>query len=372
MNRPLVLRKPVIAITGSAGKTTTKEMIGSVLRRRWRIVKTPYNQNTVPYTRKLVKKITAAHGAVVLEFGMLRAGHIRKHCQIIQPNYGVITNVGTAHIGNVGGTIAGVARAKSELIRFMRRTGKLFLNADDPHSRLLSTGGFRGRIFRIGVKEHADYQAYNIRYRENGMSFDVKLDGTEYTFSIPVPGEHNIYNALFAIAVCHQLNCSPGTIQLGLRSFRRPKSRLTMYRLSRGIKVIDDSYSANPSAVKAALDVLAKVGTGTNVAVLGSMLEMGNYAVKGHKLVGRYAAQKKVDYLYTLGKSARYIKRGATQSGFPQERAVHCATKAQLHRLLRRRLRPNTTFLVKASHKMKMKETVQYLRRASTRLSSSD
>jgi UDP-N-acetylmuramoyl-tripeptide--D-alanyl-D-alanine ligase len=357
----------VIAITGSAGKTTTKEMIASVLKRRWRIFKSPYNKNFFTNTQKYAKQITAAHRAAVLEFGMLRAGHIRKHCMAIKPNYGIITNVGTAHIGNFDGKITGVARAKSELIRNMRPLGKLFVNADDPNSRLLSTGGFRGKIFTVGIRNRASYQAYNVRYRDNGMAFETKLDGKEYTFYVPILGEHNIYNALFAIAVCHQLNCKPSMIQLGLRSYLKPKSRLSTFHRSGGIRVIDDTYSANPNAMKAALDVLSKIGTGTNIAVLGSMLEMGKFAVRGHRSVGRYLATKKVDYLYTLGKSARSIRHGATAAGFPSEKAVHCTTKRQLHQLLRRQLKPNTTILVKGSHKMKMKETVQFIRKVTSK-----
>ena len=362
MSKQLVLKKPVIAITGSAGKTTTKEMIASVLRRRWRIVKTRQNRNFYTATKRYARELTRAHQAAVLEFGMLRAGHIRKHCLALQPNYGVVTNVGTAHIGNFGGKITGIARAKSELIRYMAPTGKLFLNADDVNSRLLQVKGFRGKRFTIGVRNRANYRAYNVRYARNGMAFKTKLGGREYTFFIPIHGEHNIYNALFAIAVCHQLRYHPSLIQLGLRTYLRPKRRLNTYLLRGNIRVIDDTFSANPEAMKAAIDVLASVGSGTRIAVLGSMLEMGDYAVKGHLVVGKYLAKKKVDYLYTYGKSARFIGRGAIKAGFPSTRVVHCMTKDQLHRKLLHRLKPNTSILIKASHKMRMNHTVGYLK----------
>lgn len=363
MSKPLILARPVIAITGSAGKTTTKEMIAAVLRRRWQIFKSRLNGNFYTNIRKYAKEITPAHRAIVLEYGMLRLGHIKRSCRIIQPNQGVITNVGTAHIGNVGGKIAGVAKAKSELIRYMRRTGKLFLNADDVHSRKLRTKGFRGKIYKVGVKRVAHYRAYHVRYTENGMAFDVKLDGKAYPFFVPVFGTHNIYNALFAIAVCHQLRCRASLIQAGLRTYQKPKRRLSSYRLPGGARLIDDTYSANPHAMKAAVDVLSKVGRGTNIAVLGSMMELGSYSVRGHRDVGRYLARKKVDYLYTYGAAARYIGKAATLAGLPAAKVKHCATRQELHKSLVQHLEPNATILVKGSNKMKMSLTVRYLRR---------
>ncbi len=362
MSKQLVLKKPIIAITGSAGKTTTKEMIASVLGRRWRIVKTWKNRNYYTTTKRYAQAITRAHRAAVLEFGMLRAGHIKKHCLTLQPNYAIVTNVGTAHIGNFGGKVTGLARAKSELIRYMLPTGKLFLNADDPNVKLLHVKGFRGRKFTIGVEKNADYRAYNIRYAENGMAFETKLRGKEHTFFIPIPGEHNIYNALFAIAVCDQLRFRPSLIQKGLRTYIRPKRRLNTYLLPEDIRVIDDTYSANPHAMKAAIDVLVKIGTGKNIAVLGSMQELGTYAIKGHKDVGKYLADKKVDFLYTYGKSGRYIGGGAIAAGFPPEKVCHCTTKGLLHRKLLSQIEPGSTILIKASHRLSMNHTVNYLK----------
>nr|WP_275581940.1 UDP-N-acetylmuramoyl-tripeptide--D-alanyl-D-alanine ligase [Brevibacillus fulvus] len=357
------MNKPVIAITGSAGKTTTKEMIASILRRRYKIFQTAKNMNFINNTRANARKITDQHRAVVLEYGLLKKGNIKRHCQIIQPNIGVITNIGTAHIGNFGGKISGIARAKSELIQYMKPTGTLYLNADDRNSRLLLTQKFKGKIIRVGTGKHAQYRAKGIRFQSNGMSFRVALRNKEHTFFVPAFGEHNIYNALFAIAVTHQLGCSIPLIKAGLQHYKKPERRLVVNRLANGIKVLDDTYSANPTAVKAAADVLARIATGPKIAVLGSMLEMGNYAVKGHKEVGKYLAKKKIDYLYTLGRDAKHIRTGALQHGLSRQKAVHCSSRQQLHRLLAKRLQPNTTILVKGSHKMKMDQTVSYIKR---------
>ncbi|WP_223275584.1 Mur ligase family protein [Paenibacillus elgii] len=175
---------PVIAVTGSAGKTTTKEMIASILRGRWTIFKSPSNWNLPPNTRKHAKQLRAGHRAAVLEFGMLRKGHIREHCRLLKPSYGVITNVGTAHIGNVGHRVQGIASAKSELIRHMRKTGTLVLNADNANSRLLSVKGFQGRLLKVGIRNKAHYKARGIRFLGRGVAFRVRLNGKEERYSV--------------------------------------------------------------------------------------------------------------------------------------------------------------------------------------------
>lgn len=371
--KPLVLKKPVIAVTGSAGKTTTKEMIAAILSRRWHIYKSKHNRNFLGNSRAHASRIKDEHQAAVLEYGMLRRGHIQKHCQIIRPSIGVITNIGTAHIGNLGGSRRRIAMAKSELIRHMDRNGIVFLNMDCTYSRFLQdplfAGKFAGRFITIGIKHPADYQAAQIRHDEYGVHFCCRLDGTELPFFIPVLGQHTIYNALFAIAVAHSLGFDHATIQQGLGCFRAQKKRLTHYRLrSHDIHILDDTYSSNPHAAKAAIDVLGQMGDGTKVAVLASMLEMGNYTIKGHDEVGRYVQERQIDFLYTLGKSARHIARGAVQAGFPPDQVVHCASRMQLHRLLRKRLQPHTFFLVKGSRLLRMGETVQFLCRETRKI----
>ncbi|WP_126427024.1 UDP-N-acetylmuramoyl-tripeptide--D-alanyl-D-alanine ligase [Brevibacillus marinus] len=362
MPRTLATGRPIIAVTGSAGKTTTKEMIAAILSVRQKVFKTPRNKNYWTNTRKFKQQINTSHRAVVLEYGMTRAGQIKKHCQILQPNIGVITNVGTAHIGSFDGKLRGLARAKSELIQYMKPRGTLFLNADDANSKLLLTQRFQGRIFKVGIQNSAHFKAINIRDTINGVTFEVKLRGKVHTFRLPVPGRHNVYNALFAIGVADHLGYPVSAMQRGLQNFARPARRLSLYRGRDGILIIDDSFSANPNAVRAAIDVLRK-NKGPKIAVLGNMLEMGKYRVRGHKSVGRYIAQKKLDYLFTLGKSAALIGKGAVEAGFPANRVISCQTREALHRQLIRKIQPNSSILVKGSHKVKMDVTAAFLRR---------
>jgi len=363
----------VIAITGSAGKTTTKEMIASILSRQWCIYKSRGNRNYLRNTRHHACRLLPQHQAAVLEYGLLRSGDIQKHCAMIQPTIGVITNVGSAHIGNFGGSSERLAMAKSELIRHMNPNGTVFLNADCPFSRSFQSetyrGGFAGSFITVGIRQEADYMARSIRNEESGIRFECELNGIPHSFFIPVFGEHNITNALFAIAVAHTLSFPPDVIQEGLRTFLRLQQRLTIHQQN-GIQVIDDTYSANPHAMKAALNVLNEVGSGTNIAVFGDMLELGRYSTAGHEEVGRHLAGKKVDYLYTLGRAARHIGTAAIRAGFPKERVIHCVNRPQLHRMLEQQLTPNTTVLVKGSHKLQMNRTGQYLRMLAARAKS--
>jgi len=356
-------KRHVIAITGSAGKTTTKEMIASILRRKYRTFKTEGNQNLPNFILWQKRKISPAHRVLVLEYGMSTAGHIRRSCQIIRPNIGVITTVGTAHIGNFGGSLHRLARAKSELIHGMAPYGKLFLNADNPQSKLLQTRGFKGAIYTVGIHRPAHFRARNIRYGSRGMSFTVKLGHQSHQFYIPVLGRHNIYNALFAIAIGYKLGVPPSLIRQGLLTYQKPERRLVVYRLRRQVKVIDDSFSSNPQAAKAAINVLTTIGKGRRIAVLGSMLELGRYTRRGHRMVGAYAARRKVSDLLTYGPATQHIRAAAIQAGLPRRRARHFLSRPALHRHLGRIVTPYSTVLVKGSYKMNMHKTVAFLRR---------
>lgn len=358
-----IVRRPIIAVAGSSGKTTTKEMIASILQQRWRILKSKNNRNNRQAIRKHVKQIRPYHRAVVQEYGMSARGHLRNSCRILRPNMAVITMVGTAHIGNVGGSLKTLIAAKSELIKYMNPAGTLFLNADDHNSKLLHTKDFRGRIFKVGMKNHADYRAYDIRYVEGGMRFKVNLNGSSHSFFIPIYGTHNVYNALFAIAVTHRLGFDAKTIKAGLSKYIKLQRRMRVYTVANRIRVIDDTFNANPNSVKAAVEVLSKVGKGKNIAVLGDMMELGRYSIQGHRDVGRYVVGKKVDNLITYGRRAKLIGKVAVSRGFPAKRVVHASNRTILHKQIKQKVTPGATVLVKGSNATHMSVTVKYLRR---------
>lgn len=358
----LIPKVPTIAITGSAGKTTTKEMISSILETKWRIFKSEANRNFVRNTKMHATMIKSWHQGIVLEFGMGEGNSGKMHCSYIQPNIGVITNIGSAHYGVFGNSIKRTAEAKSELIKYMKPTGVLFINNDDKNSKLLQTKNFKGKIFTVSINNKSDYQALNVKYTDEGMIFQVQLDGKLEDFFIPTFGYHNVINALFAIGVCHFLKFSSSEIKQGLKMYKIPIRRLNRYELPNGLLIIDDSYSANPEATKAAIDVLTNLGKDKEkVVILGSMLELGDYTVDGHKNVGRYLAQSKIDKIFTFGDEARWIAKGAKEAGFPDSNILTFKNRDKMHMHLKKLIKPNTAILLKGSKLMEMHKTLDYL-----------
>jgi UDP-N-acetylmuramoyl-tripeptide--D-alanyl-D-alanine ligase len=355
--------KPIIAVSGSAGKTMVKTLISCILREKWIIFESKDYYNIFQKTEEHVKQISFIHRAAVLEYGMGFPGEITKHCDIIQPNMSVITNVGLAHIGNFEGKIELLAAAKSELIKGMNQSGTLFINADDENSKLLHTEDFAGKIITVGIEANANYKANKIQYSEEGMTFTVILDGIEYPFLIPIFGVHNIFNALFAIAVSHQLGFLPSEMQTGLRNVKKPNHRLNPFKLKNGITVIDDTVHAHPPAVKAALDVLESLGKKQKIAILGSMPELGDKINEYHEEVGNYLASKNIDFLYTYGNVSVNIGIGAINAGFAPEKVVHKTAlyRKVMYRELIQLIEPGSTILVKGSSRQKMYEIVQFL-----------
>ncbi|MCM3694327.1 UDP-N-acetylmuramoyl-tripeptide--D-alanyl-D-alanine ligase [Neobacillus niacini] len=354
-------QRPTIAVTGSAGKTTTKSMIASVLRQRWTIFESRNVKNLIMSTKKNAMRLRDIHKAVVVEFGILNYGYITKHCSFIKPNIGVITNIGTAHIGTFGGDVTKLAAAKSELIQHMEQSGIFLFNADDENSKHLLIDSFPGTVIKVGINNKANYQAAKVEYTNKGMSFEVRLRGRNVPFFIPTFGVHNVYNALFAIAIGDLLGFSSREISKGLRLYKKPIMRLVTTKLKNNITVIDDSYSANVNAMKAAIDVLTNIGKdGPKIAILGNMKGLGVITKEAHMEIGKYAAMKKVDVLYTIGKDARMISQAALEHGMPPENVIHFEHKKYLFQALET-LSQGTTILVKGSRKTRMENVVNYL-----------
>ncbi|MFE8699257.1 YheC/YheD family protein [Cytobacillus sp. FJAT-54145] len=351
---------PIVGITGSAGKTTSKAFLASILSKRWNIFESKDYWNTTDHTKKHAEQISQEHEAVVLEYGMAYPGVITEHCSIIQPNISVVTNIGMAHIGNFDGDIKGIAKAKSEIIHGMDQNGVLFVNNDDKNSRLLETQQFKGKIFTVGVRTRADYRAYDIQYRDNGMTFKMNLQGDEHTLFIPIFGEHHVYNALNAIAVADYLGFSPMEIKSGLL-FRKPPRRMTIYECKDQIKVIDDTVHSHPQAVMAALDVLTNIGKGRKIAILGQMRELGERRVEEYRRVGKYVKDQGIDVLFTYGFRADEIGNHAKRLGFPSQNIYHFTDREKLHNQLLNTIRAGDTVLVKGASKTNMFDTVKFL-----------
>ncbi|MEH7246665.1 YheC/YheD family protein [Neobacillus niacini] len=353
-------RVPIIAVTGSAGKTTTKSFISSILEKRLNIFESKDYWNRTDHTQIHADLINSNHEAVVLEYGMGFPGVISEHCRIIQPNISVITNVGMAHIGNFDGDIRKIAKAKSELIHGTKQNGILFINKDDENSKLLEIDQFKGKIISIGIKNHADYRAYNISYADSGMNFKVMLHNKECSFFIPIYGEHHVYNALNAIAVADYLGFSPSEIKSGLL-FRKPPRRLTIYQLKHSITLIDDSVHSTPQGVIAAIDVLKNISPARKIAVLGRMIGLGDRRTEQYQKIGNYLVKQGVDIVITYGRYAKGIGLEAINAGLPSHNFKHFLDEKEMHDYLLNILQEKDSILVKGASIMNMYNTVQFI-----------
>ncbi|MGE7954181.1 YheC/YheD family protein [Lysinibacillus xylanilyticus] len=351
---------PIIAITGSAGKTTSKAFLASILSIKWNIFESKDYWNTTEHTKKHAEEINASHEAVVLEYGMAYPGIITNHCSIIQPNISIITNIGLAHVGNFDGDIRGVAKAKSELIHGMTQDGLLILNKDDDNSKFLETQKFKGKVLTVGIHGTADYNAYDIQYKDIGMTFKIKLQGQETEMYIPILGEHHVYNALNAIAVADHLGFSPLDIKAGL-NFKKPPRRLTIYNCRDEITVIDDTVHSHPQGVRAAIDVLKNIAKQRKVAIIGQMRELGDLREEEYRKVGEYIQEQEIDLLITYGFRTEEMGNAAIAKGMNPSKVYHFINKEELHVLLDKIIKPNDTILVKGASKTNMFETVKFL-----------
>ncbi|WP_391206839.1 YheC/YheD family protein [Psychrobacillus sp. L4] len=351
---------PIIAITGSAGKTTSKAFLASILSKKWNIFESKDYWNTTEHTKKHAAEINDAHEAVVLEYGMAYPGVITEHCSIIKPNISIVTNIGLAHVGNFNSDIKGVAHAKSELIHGMDQKGILIINKDDENSKYLETQEFKGKIMTVSTKSSANYRAYDIQYMENGMSFKMKLQRQEIKLFIPILGEHHVYNALNAIAVADYLGFTPMEIKAGL-IFRKPPRRLTIYNCRDNITVIDDTVHSHPQGVKAALDVLSNIGKHRKIAIIGQMRELGDLREQEYRKVGEYVHEKGIDLLITYGFRTDEIANQARVKGFSSKNIYHFTNKEKLHELLKEIVKKDDTILIKGASKTNMFDTVQFL-----------
>lgn len=342
---------PVVGITGSVGKTTTKEMMASVLASRFSVLKSQGNLNTeigLPLTLFGLKK---HHEVVVVEMGMRGLGQIRELAKMARPNVGVITNIGENHLELLGSK-ENILKAKWELAEALPPEGTLILNRDD--DLLLAKGSrMQSEVLWYGTDRSAMVRAENISVQGEGLSFDLCWLGEKrIRVELPVPGRHNVSNALAAAAVGLAFGLTLEEIAKGLSMFTNATMRLDIQRY-KGITVINDAYNASPVSMMAALEVLADLAKGRKIAVLSDMLELGDWSMEGHRQVGRAC---KVDILYTYGEMARDINGAA-----PDIEKEHFGSREALADKLIEILKPGDTVLVKGSRGMKMEDIVKRL-----------
>ncbi len=353
-------RLPVVGVTGSNGKTTTKEMAAAILECRGPVLKTHGNLNNhigVPLT---LFGLTASHHAAVVELGVNHPGEMTRLCAIAHPTVGVITNVGYAHLEGFGG-IDGVARAKGELFQSLGPDGTALVNADDPRVEALSTG-LQSRILTFGMA------AGDVRGRimeegtRSGMRIEIRYGADRTECFLPVLGRHNAANAVTAAAVGVALGLDLETVGKGLASFRPAAMRSELVRSPSGVMVFNDAYNANPSSMERALTAVGRLrGAGRVYAVLGDMLELGEASESLHRDVGRAAAQARLDGLVTVGPAAGWIADEAGRAGMDRDAIVAVDTAVEAVPLIAAWSRPEDLVLIKGSRRMGLERVAEGL-----------
>ncbi len=335
-------------------------MIASVLSHQFSILATTGNFNNQIGLPLTLLKLEPNHQWAVLELGTNHPGEIARLAQICEPDIGVITNIGPAHLEGLG-SIEGVAKEKGSLLQNMRANGKAVLNADDPRVLKLADQ-IKTEVVLYGWSTEAAVRATDVADGEDGSSFTLQLAGKTISIRLNAPGRFMVTNALAAAAVGNLLQLSLTQIKAGLEAFTPVSGRMTILHLSNGIHIIDDSYNANPESMKAALAFLQKSCAGSRgIFVAGDMLELGQQAPSLHREVGGRAAKSGIRRLYARGQFAEQVTAGACDEGLPPEDAI-TASRQEIIVDLTNWLKPGDWVLVKGSRGMAMEKVVEGLK----------
>lgn len=350
---------PVVAVTGSVGKTTTKDMVAAVLGERYRVLKTEGNLNTDIGTCMTIFRLNRDTELLVLEMGMNHTGEIEVMSAIAEPDVCLITNIGDSHIEFLGSR-ENILKAKCEIFSHAKPGCLAILNGDD---ELLA--GLRGKLpcrtLWIGAKPELDYTADHLTSDgKASMSCTVKTPHITCGVDIPALGSHMIYPTLMAIAVGEHFGVPQEALCRGVQHFAPTKMRMNILQRQDGITILDDTYNANPQSMRAAVEVLSKTQGARKIAVLGDMFELGALAPALHAGVGAYLGKAGVDCLVAVGELAEHIYSAARESQVPE--VYWRATKEEALPVLEHVLTPGSTVLVKASRGMAFEELVEHLK----------
>jgi len=348
---------PVVAITGSSGKTTTREMVAAIVSMTLNTLKTEGNFNNQIGLPLTLFNLRASHHLAVVEMGTNSPGEIAKLAAIAMPDIALITNIGPAHLEGLG-SIEAVAAEKCSLWEQMKGSGTAIINHDDPALTPYARH-WTGRRISFGFSDGSDVTARNIEnLSDRGVRFDLVAANDSVPVFLSAVGRHNIKNALAAAAVARTLGIGLAEIAAGLALFRPVPGRTEIKKLGNGACLIIDTYNANPYSVIEALKTLQELRkTGSAAAILGDMLELGEAAERWHREVGALVAEGMIDSLYLKGNLARYIAAGAREKGFPEEKIVFFEQPQEVVSRLLPRLKKGDWVLLKGSRRMKM-ETV--------------
>ncbi|MFH1039305.1 MAG: UDP-N-acetylmuramoyl-tripeptide--D-alanyl-D-alanine ligase [PVC group bacterium] len=348
-----------VAVTGSNGKTTTKDLIARLLNARMETLAAPASYNNLVGLSLTILRLEKRHRAVVFELGMNRPGEIRELADICRPGAGVITNVGLAHIGYFG-SVDEIAAEKEALLGGLTGEKAAFLNVDDRRVAAMA-GSARGPVIGFGFGPSARIRASDPQLLPDGARFRVALSGGELTIDSPLPGRHNLYNLLAALAVADHCGVPPETIRETVRTAALPPRRLEKVRVGEAT-VINDAYNANPASMRAALEAwLGMESGGRRIMVSGDMNELGTFSVAEHRAWGAVLGGAGLDRLIFVGPRSRDAAAAAVDRGFPGKKVHAVGDCRAAAAVLRDVIRPRDSILIKGSRVMEMEEIVEEL-----------
>jgi len=348
------LRTDFVAVTGSNGKTTTKDMIYHVLRNFNNVTRSRKSFNNYIGVPLTIFDSDFTQDFCIVEMGTNAPGEIRRLSEIIFPDFTVLTNISCTHLKGLG-SIEGVADAKAELIENMAEDGVLITNADDDWCNHIANR-FDGKVITFGFNKSADVRASNVKRNDSGFTFTVN---NAFTFKLNVLGKHNIYNAMAAIAVCNAVGIGMGDICGKLVDVKLPPMRMEK-QVCGDIVVINDGYNSNPSSMSAALEELSQLtAPGRKILVCGDMLELGKYAESMHREIGVKVANSDIDVLWTVGPFSRFVAEEAIANGMPEDRIRSCETSEEVSRFVASQLKKDDIVLIKGSRGMMLENVVR-------------
>ena len=349
--------KPLLAVTGSAGKTTTKEILAQLLATRYRVMKASGNFNNHIGLPLQLLKLEAEHDIAVVEMGMNHAGEIRALGQIAQHDMAVITCVAPVHLENFD-SLAGIARAKYEIIETLPTGGTAVLNADDEYVSQFGRD-FKGKVVTFGIRRAADVSAKDVKLQgSDGSTFDLVVGSVREPARLSLTGEHNIYDALAAVAAALEKGISPSAAAQALAGLKPAEKRGELVELG-GATIINDSYNSNPRALNAMIDTLTGMKASRYILVAGEMLELGPTGESLHRECGRHAAAQKLDLVIGVRGLARSLAEAACGAGV---QAQFVETPEEAGELLARELQAGDAVLLKASRGVKLERALDVLR----------
>ena len=346
--------KPLIGVTGSAGKTTTKEAIAHVLASKFHVLKSEGNFNNHFGLPLMLLKLKPEHDLAVIEMGMSHAGEIRALTKIAQPEIGVVTNVAPVHL-EFFDSLAGIARAKYELVESLPSSGTAVLNVDDEYVAQFGRD-FKGRVIGYGTASAADIRAENLQsHGADGSDFEIVAGGTREPAHLPLVGDHNVLNALAAVSVSIACGMKISEAVSALSTLKPADKRGQVVQVG-NITVINDCYNSNPKALHAMIDVLAAMKAGRRILVAGEMLELGPAGEEMHRAAGKHAAEKKIDMLLGVRGLAQAMVEGAKQAG---ARAEFVVAPEDAGEWLSRETRDGDVVLLKGSRGVKLEKAIE-------------